>query len=106
MIGMSQFADGGIVGSKPYVSGGNYIRKMSDYCTKCAYDVGEKTGRDACPFNYLYWDFLHRHRDRFGRNPRMAQMYRTWARMSDERREAAVNSAEAFLARLDAGERV
>jgi deoxyribodipyrimidine photolyase-related protein len=106
VIGMSQFADGGIVGSKPYVSGGNYIRKMSDYCKGCAYDVGEKAGDSACPFNYLYWAFLHRHRDRFGKNPRMAQMYRSWSRMSDERREAALKSAEAFLQRLDAGDPV
>jgi deoxyribodipyrimidine photolyase-related protein len=106
VIGMSQFADGGIVGSKPYISGGNYIRKMSDYCKSCAYDVGEKTGDRSCPFNYLYWAFLHRHRDRFGKNPRMAQMYRTWMRMSDERREEVLKSAETFLARLDAGDPV
>jgi deoxyribodipyrimidine photolyase-related protein len=103
VIGMSQFADGGIVGSKPYVSGGNYIRKMSDYCRLCAYDVGEKTGEGACPFNYLYWDFLHRHRESFGKNPRMAQMYRTWARMPEDRRDAVLGSAGAFLAKLDAG---
>jgi deoxyribodipyrimidine photolyase-related protein len=106
VIGMSQFADGGIVGSKPYISGGNYIRKMSDYCKGCAYDVGEKTGDRSCPFNYLYWAFLHRHRDRFGKNPRMAQMYRTWMRMSDERRDDVLKSAETFLARLDAGDPV
>jgi deoxyribodipyrimidine photolyase-related protein len=106
VIGMSQFADGGIVGSKPYVSGGNYLRKMSDYCNNCRYDVGDKSGDKACPYNYLYWAFLHRHRDRFGRNPRMAQMYRTWARMSEDKRTAALDSAEAFLAKLDAGERV
>ena len=98
---MSQFADGGIVGSKPYVSGGNYINKMSDYCKGCSYEVGEKSGDKACPFNYLYWAFLHRHRDRFGRNPRMAQMYRTWMAMSDDRRQASLDSADAFLARLD-----
>ncbi|MFW5655346.1 MAG: cryptochrome/photolyase family protein [Roseicyclus sp.] len=106
VIGMSQFADGGIVGSKPYVSGGNYIRKMSDYCNRCAYDVGEKAGDRSCPFNYLFWAFLHRHRDRFGRNPRMAQMYRTWARMSDDRRASVLESAESFLGKLDAGTRV
>jgi deoxyribodipyrimidine photolyase-related protein len=106
VIGMSQFADGGIVGSKPYVSGGNYIRKMSDYCNKCAYDVGEKSGDKACPYNYLYWAFLHRHRDRFGKNPRMAQMYRTWSRMSEEKRQAALDSAETFLGKLSAGTRV
>ena len=96
VIGMSQYADGGIVGSKPYVSGGGYLKRMSDYCNQCAYDVGEKTGEMACPYNYLYWGFLHRHRDRFGKNPRMAQMYRTWMRMSDEKREATLASAERF----------
>jgi deoxyribodipyrimidine photolyase-related protein len=106
VIGMSQFADGGIVGSKPYVSGGNYINKMSDYCKHCRYEIGEKSGDKACPFNYLYWAFLHRHRDRFGRNPRMAQMYRTWMTMSDDKRQAALESADAFLARLDRGARV
>ncbi|MEJ6392573.1 cryptochrome/photolyase family protein [Gymnodinialimonas sp. 2305UL16-5] len=106
VIGMSQFADGGIVGSKPYVSGGNYINKMSDYCKGCRYDVKVKTGEDGCPFNYLYWAFLHRHRDRFGKNPRMAQMYRTWMRMSDEKRSDTIDSAEAFLSRMSAGERV
>ncbi len=103
VIGMSQFADGGIVGSKPYVSGGNYINKMSDYCKSCAYEVGEKSGDTSCPFNSLYWAFLHRHRDRFGRNPRMAQMYRTWMTMSADKREAALDTAEALLARLDGG---
>lgn len=106
VIGMSQFADGGIVGSKPYVSGGNYIHKMSDYCKKCAYEIGDKSGDKACPYNYLYWAFLHRHRESFGRNPRMAQMYRTWMRMSEEKRQATLDSAETFLARLDRGARV
>ncbi len=106
VIGMSQFADGGIVGSKPYISGGNYIRKMSDYCKKCSYDVAERVGDRSCPYNYLYWAFLHRHRDRFGKNPRMAQMYRTWMRMSGDRRDAILKSAETFLERLDAGDPV
>jgi len=103
-IGMSQFADGGIVGSKPYVSSGNYIAKMSDYCSGCAYAVKDKTGPRACPFNLLYWDFLIRHRERFARNPRMAQMYRTWDRMDASRRDTVLSEAAAFLARLDAGE--
>jgi deoxyribodipyrimidine photolyase-related protein len=106
VIGMSQFADGGIVGSKPYVSGGNYINKMSDYCKHCSYNIGEKSGDKACPFNYLYWAFLHRHRDRFGKNPRMAQMYRTWMRMSEDKRNATLDSAETFLNRLSGGERL
>ena len=105
-IGMTQFADGGIVASKPYVSSGNYIAKMSDYCAGCAYKVKSKTGPDACPFNLLYWHFLHRHRDRFSRNPRMGQMYATWDRMSDEKRATVLTEADGFLTRLDAGEAV
>mgnify|MGYP006267097165 CR=1 FL=1 len=104
VIGMSQFADGGVVGSKPYVSSGAYINRMSDYCKSCAYSVSHKTGEKACPFNLLYWHFLLRHRDRFDGNPRMAQMYRTWDRMDEDRRETVLREADAFLARMDAGE--
>jgi deoxyribodipyrimidine photolyase-related protein len=106
VIGMSQFADGGIVASKPYVSSGNYIAKMSDYCASCAYSVKSKTGDLACPFNLLYWDFLVRHRDRFGRNPRMGPIYRTWDRMDTERHHAVRDGTAAVLARLDAGDEV
>ena len=105
-LGMSQFADGGMVGSKPYVSSGAYIDRMSDYCGGCAYKVAEKTGPDACPFNLLYWHFLIRHRDRFARNPRMAQMYRTFDKMDATRRGAVLAEADAFLARLEVGEPV
>ena len=105
-VGMSQFADGGVVGSKPYISSGNYINRMSDYCGACAYSVKAKTGEDACPFNLLYWHFLDRHRARFENNPRMAQMYRSWDRMEADRRETVLRDAEAFLTRLDAGEQV
>lgn len=104
VVGMSQFADGGIIASKPYVSSGNYIAKMSDYCKSCSYDVKAKTGDKACPFNLLYWHFLIRHRDRFAGNPRMAQMYRTWERMSDERRDAVLRDADRWLNRMEAGE--
>jgi deoxyribodipyrimidine photolyase-related protein len=103
-IGMSQFADGGIIASKPYVSSGNYINKMSDYCKGCAYSVSKKTGEGACPFNLLYWHFMDRHRDRFAGNPRMAQMYRTWDRMDPDKRETVLAEAGELLARLDAGE--
>jgi deoxyribodipyrimidine photolyase-related protein len=105
-VGMSQFADGGVVGSKPYVSSGAYIDRMSDYCRGCAYDVDRKTGQGVCPFNLLYWHFLDRHRASFEPNPRMAQMYRTWDRMDPERRLAVIDEADAFLRRLDAGETV
>ena len=106
VVGMSQFADGGVVASKPYVSGGNYINRMSDYCARCAYSVSKKTGEGACPFNMLYWHFLDRHRDRFQGNPRMAQMYRTWDRMDEARRAEVIAGGDAILARLDAGERL
>jgi deoxyribodipyrimidine photolyase-related protein len=103
VIGMSQFADGGVVGSKPYVSSGAYIDRMSDYCGGCAYKVKEKSGPAACPFNLLYWDFLMRHRERFVGNPRMAQMYRVWDKMGAAHREAVLADAAGFLARLRAG---
>ncbi len=106
VIGMSQFADGGIVGSKPYVSSGNYIDRMSDYCKGCHYQVKTKTGAGACPFNLLYWHFLDRHRQRFDSNPRMAQMYRTWDRMDADKRGTVLREAQEFLDRMDAGERV
>jgi len=106
VIGMSQFADGGVVGSKPYVSSGNYIAKMSNYCETCAYDVKTKLGEGACPFNLLYWAFLDRHRERFAKNPRMANMYGTWGRMSEERRARILAEAGAFLERMEKGERV
>ncbi|MFN3643738.1 MAG: cryptochrome/photolyase family protein [Gemmobacter sp.] len=102
-LGMSQFADGGVVASKPYVSSGAYIDRMSDYCGACAYRVKDRTGPRACPFNLLYWDFLNRHRDRFANNPRMAQMYRTWDRMDADHRATVLAEAAAFLGRLDAG---
>ncbi|WP_374435911.1 cryptochrome/photolyase family protein [Tabrizicola sp.] len=100
-IGMSQFADGGVLGSKPYVSSGAYIDRMSDYCGGCSYRVKEKVGERACPFNLLYWHFLVRHRERFRSNPRMAQMYRVWDGMEAGHREAVLAGAEGLLARLD-----
>ncbi len=106
VIGMSQFADGGVVASKPYVSSGSYIDRMSDYCKACDYKVRDKTGPDACPFNLLYWNFLDRHRDRFESNHRMGNMYRTWDRMDDEKRKTVLAEAEDWLDRLGKGERV
>ncbi len=100
VIGMSQFADGGLVGSKPYAASGNYINKMSDYCRGCRYDVKQKTGLDACPFNPLYWDFLIRNEDRLRGNPRLGQVYRTWDKMDDDKKSAYLGSAAAILDRL------
>ncbi|MBW7057911.1 cryptochrome/photolyase family protein [Paracoccus bogoriensis] len=104
VIGMSQFADGGVVASKPYVSSGNYINRMSDYCKGCAYKVAARTGPDACPFNLLYWDFLDRHRKRFARNPRIGRIYATWDRMDETRRQTIRAEAADFLDRMAAGE--
>ena len=100
-IGMSQFADGGFLGSKPYAASGNYINKMSDHCAGCRYDVRKKTGPGACPFNPLYWDFLDRNAERLRGNPRLAQPYRTWDRMSEEKRQAYRQSAADVLDSLD-----
>ncbi|MGO4854531.1 cryptochrome/photolyase family protein [Phaeovulum sp. W22_SRMD_FR3] len=105
-LGMSQFADGGLLASKPYVSSGAYINRMSDYCGTCHYRVKERTGPRACPFNPLYWHFLMRHRDRFARNPRMAQMYRSFDRMEAPLQSALLAEAEGILARLAAGTEV
>ncbi len=104
VIGMSQWADGGMIASKPYVSSGNYINKMSDYCGDCAYSVKDKTGEQSCPFNTLYWHFLDRHRERFQGNHRMGMIYRTWDKMDEARRAEVLETASNFLGRMDAGE--
>ncbi len=101
-LGMSQFADGGLFGTKPYASSGAYIDRMSDYCGSCRYDVKQRTGPDACPFNALYWDFLARNRERLGGNRRMSLAYRNWDRMTVEVQSALREQAAGFLARLDA----
>jgi len=99
-IGMTLFADGGVLGSKPYAASGNYINRMSDYCKSCAYQVKLKTGEAACPFNALYWHFLERNREKLATNPRMAQMYRTWDRMDEQKQSETLGSAQAFLDQL------
>ena len=101
-VGMSQYADGGLLASKPYAASGAYIDRMSDYCESCAYSVKAKTGANACPFNLLYWDFIARHSDRFRRHPRMAQMVRTWERMEAAKQAMILAEADAMLADVDA----
>lgn len=100
-LGMAVFADGGQMASKPYAASGAYIDRMSDFCSGCAYDVKQKTGPNACPFNYLYWAFLIRQKDRLSANPRMAMPYRTLAGWSREREAAIFAEADAFLDQLD-----
>lgn len=104
--GMALFADGGVVGSKPYAASGAYTNRMSDYCQSCHYDVRQATGDRGCPFNALYWDFIARHATRLAANTRMAMPLRSLERM-DRAKLAAIRARAAdFLARMDAGEAV
>ncbi len=96
-LGMSQFADGGVLASKPYAASGNYINRMSNYCRDCRYNVKKRTGPEACPFNFLYWDFLARHRDRLAVNPRVAQIYRSWDRFEADHQAEIRAQAAQFL---------
>lgn len=98
--GMAIHADGGLMASKPYAASGKYIARMSDYCAACRHDVARATGEGACPLNFLYWDFLARHRSRFEANPRMAQMYRTLDRMDPARVATMRREAARFLDRV------
>lgn len=82
--GMSQFADGGIVGTKPYVSSANYINKMSNYCSSCSYKSKQTIGDGACPFNSLYWNFINRNRESLEKNRRMSMMYRIWDKKTNQ----------------------
>ena len=103
--GMATFADGGIMGSKPYAASGAYIDRMSDYCGSCRYDVKAKSGENACPFNRLYWGFLERNHKRLRDNVRLAMPYRTLENFGPERRTALLNDAEAARDRLGAAPR-
>ena len=98
--GMALFGDGGVVGSKPYAASGAYINRMSDYCGRCAYDVKDATGENACPFNYLYWDFMARHERTLGGNNRLAMPMRTLARMDPDRVRTMRARAKTFLASI------
>ncbi len=100
--GMATFADGGIVGSKPYAASGAYINRMSDYCGSCRYDVKQRLGDDACPFNALYWDFLDRNRKPLSGNIRLAMPYKTLERMSESDRSDIRSQADAWRERFGA----
>lgn len=97
VVGMALYADGGIFASKPYASSGTYINKMSNYCDSCSYSVSKKNGPKACPFNYLYWDFLGRNRDVLSKNQRMGMMYGTLDRMKDDKRDAIRDDSARFI---------
>ena len=95
-LGMSQYADGGLMASKPYVATGKYIQRMGPHCKGCRYDPGERSGDTACPFTTLYWDFLKRHETRLARNPRMALQVKNVARLSDAQKAAITDRAAAI----------
>ncbi len=99
--GMSQYADGGLVGSKPYVSSANYMDKMSDYCGSCAYDQKKRHGKQACPFNSLYWDFYQRHESLLIKHPRIGFAYKTLERMSESELTATLKQAAEYLENID-----
>lgn len=97
VVGMILFADNGLFATKPYAASGNYINKMSDYCGRCHYDVKQREGEEACPFNYLYWDFLDRHRKDLGRNHRLSRIYGNLDRMGEARVKTIRTDAKRFL---------
>ena len=94
---MILFADGGYLASKPYAAGGAYINKMSDYCKNCSYKVTKKNGPEACPFNYLYWDFFIRNEDKLRGNPRLNHSYATIDEMDQDKKHAIADDARRFL---------
>ncbi len=95
-LGMSQYADGGVMGSKPYIATGKYIQRMSPHCRNCRYDPAQKTGERACPFTTLYWDFLMRHEALLAKNPRMALQVKNLARLGAAEKQAVRDRAAAI----------
>jgi deoxyribodipyrimidine photolyase-related protein len=102
VVGMSQFADGGQMATKPYASGGAYIDKMSNYCKGCHFDRTKRVGDNACPFTTLYWDFIARHEVVLRKNPRVAQQVRAAFKLSDL--PEVQERAKVVLQQLSAGE--
>jgi deoxyribodipyrimidine photolyase-related protein len=93
VIGMGLFADGGMMTTKPYIATGAYLHKMSNYCDQCDYQVTLKTGEKACPFNSLYWQFIHEKKATLQRNPRMSMMVKVWEKMDDTLKKELLETA-------------
>ena len=96
VLGMSQYADGGKMTSKPYVASGAYIKRMSNYCGSCRYKPEQSTGDSACPFTSLYWDFLSRHQDKFARHPRTALQWKNLTRIDTDKRKQISKQADSL----------
>lgn len=101
-LGMSQFADGGLMASKPYVASGKYIDRMSNHCIGCRFNPSESIGESACPFTTLYWDYLSRHADTLAKNPRMLMQLKNLNRLSGEARQAIAAQASQYRRETDA----
>jgi deoxyribodipyrimidine photolyase-related protein len=99
VLGMGLHADGGLTGTKPYIASANYIHKMSDYCASCAYNPKKRSGPQACPFNYLYWNFLIENERLLRANPRMGPNVLALARLGMPERQIIQEQARAFLSR-------
>jgi deoxyribodipyrimidine photolyase-related protein len=97
-LGMSQFADGGLMASKPYAASGKYLQRMGNHCKGCRYDPGQATGERACPYTTLYWDFLIRHEETLAKNPRMAMQVKNVRRLDASKRLAITSQAQAHIA--------
>jgi deoxyribodipyrimidine photolyase-related protein len=101
-LGMSQYADGGVMGSKPYIATGQYIARMSPHCASCRYCPKQRSGEAACPFTTLYWDFLMRHETVLAKNPRMALQVKNLARLTAQQKRD-VNERAAAIRRSEVG---
>jgi len=97
IFGMGLYADGGYVGTKPYIASANYIHKMSNFCGDCQFDRKRRVGENACPFNFLYWHFLLKHEVALKKNYRMARMLYNLKYLDADERQKAIQQAEAFL---------
>jgi len=105
VMGMALFADGGIFASKPYAASGSYINKMSNYCKQCHYQVNQKQGDQACPLNYLYWNFLLKNKKKLSKNQRMSMIYRTLEKFTPERLKEIQTDSRKFLRQLAINEK-
>ncbi len=97
---MSQFGDGGVMASKPYIASGKYIQRMSNYCIGCRYDPSEATGSNACPFTTLYWDFLWRHQSWLSKNQRMLMQLKNLSRIDPKKIATIQGLANQLRARI------
>ena len=95
--GMALYADGGLLASKPYAASAAYINRMSNYCKKCVYKPDQKSGPQACPFNYLYWNFLIKNEEKLKANPRMGIIYKMLNQMSEGQRSIIQKESSVFL---------